>query len=322
MNMKYAITADLGGTTVKIGLFYQNELLDYMTYDATPALDFIAVMCRFKSNIHIILNRFDITVSEVDFIGLAMPGIVDDKNCIVRAINEKYSGAINFNFIEWFSSEMNLDVLIENDANAALLGEKSRGVLGDCQDAILFMLGTGVGTSVLSGGRIFKGAHGQGGCLGGHFSINPRGRKCNCGSVGCVEAEASTWALAGILKDHFNFKESSLSKIDSPKIKDLVLNIDKGDTLAIRVLEDFIYVWGAGIVNMIHAYDPEVVVLSGGVFNAADKIVIPLTKYVEEHAWTSWGKVQITLSLNPEQSALYGMNHIICEKRRLNEKNQ
>jgi glucokinase len=181
----------------------------------------------------------------------------------------------------------------------------------DCRDLVMVTLGTGVGSAVLMDGKLLYGRHFQAGNLGGHFTVNYRGYPCTCGNVGCVEAEASTWRLPSLLKSHPGFEHSSLVPEHVLDFETLLRHSDAGDAVAEEILEHCIAVWSAGIITMIHAFDPEKVILGGGVMHAAGRILPALQEQVDRFAWTPWGKVALLQARNLRTAALHGADYLI-----------
>lgn len=307
----YNIGVDFGGTNVKLALFKDDELIEFGTYASENNRDFPLILSEMNAHVMKILSDRGMSLESVDGIGIAMPGIVDFKNKRLRSINGKYEEAVGFDIEEWIQTNMNLKCVVENDANAALLGEKAQGTIGEAGYAALFILGTGVGTAALINGDLLRGAHNQAGCLGGHFIVDYNGRACNCGSIGCLEAQASTWALPEVVKMRHGYHMSTLREEKTPQIRELVTHAAAGDDFSQMVLHEFVEKWSAGLINIIHAYDPEIIVLSGGVFNAGEVITRPLIERVRRFAWTPFGDIEIVVSNNPNQSVLYGMNYLI-----------
>ena len=163
----------------------------------------------------------------------------------------------------------NVDFFIDNDARLAAVGEWKFGAGNDTNDLVVMTIGTGIGTSVITEGKLLRGKHFQAGCLGGHISVVYNGRMCTCGNKGCVEAYASTWSLKKRIEEHETFNKSSLSTVAVIDFETLFAEADKNDALAIYFKNDCIDLWSAAIVNLIHAYDPEVVVIGGGVMQQA-----------------------------------------------------
>ena len=308
---KHGICIDFGGTEVKVGLFLENKLLETHAYHARVEVAFEDVLFEAKAFIETVLFSHGLIWQDLMGIGIAMPGIVHFHNKKLISINEKYDSAIGFDIEGWVRQHLDLPVILENDANAALLGEKMIGTIGDAKYAALMIFGTGVGTAVIIEDKLFRGAHYQGGCLGGHMIVDYKGRACNCGSIGCLEAQASTWALPEIAKLRPEYHMSCLKEIKQPKLKDLVVQAESGDAFSKKLLQEFIEKWSAGIINLIHAYDPEVIVLSGGILQAGEVITKPLIERVKTFAWMPNHQVEIVVSHHLKESVLYGMQSLI-----------
>jgi glucokinase len=172
-------------------------------------------------------------------------------------------------------------------------------------------LGTGIGSEVLLEGKLLRGKHFQAGNLGGHFTVNHRGAICTCGNIGCMESEASTWRLPELIRNHPSYPSSSLQKETVLDYETLFRNAALKDSLAVEILEHCFSVWSAGIITMIHAYDPEIVILSGGIMKSASIILPELQERVDRYAWTPWGKVKLFEAENIDTAALYGGDYLV-----------
>lgn len=302
------VSVDMGGTVVKLSLVDEGRVVDARSLPAAsseglgvqmPALvDAVRALCRDNA----------IDVSACRGIGLSMPGLIDSTEARVLSINEKYEDAPDFDFRAWASEAIGLPLKLENDAHAALLGEWRHGAGRGVDDVVMVTLGTGYGTSVVIGGRLLRGRHHQAGVLGGHLTIRAEGRPCNCGSVGCIEAETSTWALPGIIRSHPSYPFSGLSDADVLDYRALFRAAADGDELAMHLRDRSLRLWSLSLVNLVHAYDPERIVMGGGIMNAADLILPVVREYVYEHAWTPWGDVEIVPAQHGDHAALLGMH--------------
>ncbi len=310
---KFRIAVDFGGTEVKIGIFKDDEIINFSTYKSSINKSGEEILLQLKKYLDEINKKLNLSYSDYTGIGIGMPGIVNFKKKTLISINGKYDDFVNFDFQAWCLENLGLNCILDNDANAALLGEKAVGTIENAENAVIFILGTGVGTAAMLGGKLIRGAHNQAGCIGGHSIVNINGRKCNCGTLGCVEAQASTWALREIVAEDTKFKDSPLHKTENIGIKDLWENYQKGDEFATVLYNDFIKMWSAGIVNLVHAYDPEVVVLSGGPFLAGKTFINQLERKVNELAWAPYGKVEFAVSENPKHSVIHGVKELIKE---------
>ena len=154
------------------------------------------------------------------------------------------------------------------------------------------------------GGRLLRGKHFQAGVLGGHLVADFEGRPCTCGGVGCVEAEASTWALPELCREAPGFAASALARGGRLDFEALFACAAEGDAVAVAVRDRCLAVWAAGAVAMVHAWDPEVLVVGGGVMRSAAAVLPAIEAHVHRHAWTPWGKVAVRAAALGERAAL------------------
>jgi len=208
--------------------------------------------------------------------------------------------------VEWCEETIGAPLHIENDARLALLGERHAGAARGVDDVVMMTLGTGVGGVAMIDGRLLQGRHGQAGLLGGHLGATIDGRPCTCGSRGCVEAEASTWALPEICRGWAGFAQSALSRARCLDFETLFSRATDGDRMARGIPDRCLRVWGAGAVSMVHAWDPELVVIGGGVMRGAGEVLPFVREHVRRHAWTPWGQVTVRAAELGEQAALLG----------------
>ena len=304
------VAVDLGGTRTKVGVLKDGELLGCSMKESFSQDDFTVSIARLKEQINELLSEHAISSEQVDGVGLAFPGLVDVMEKKVISTNAKYDQAGGFNFTEWAAAEWGAKFAIENDARAALVGEWQSGVGKGVDNIVMMTIGTGIGGVCLMKGKLLLGAHFQAGVLGGHFTVNYHGGRCSCGNLGCVEAEASTWRIAELIKGHGNFSASLLADADKLDYKALFEAAAKDDPLASELLEKSLNVWAAGLVNMIHAYDPEMVILHGGVMADKDIILPYVEDYIKKYAWTPWGEVKVEASSSTDYAALYGMDFL------------
>ena len=173
-------------------------------------------------------------------------------------------------------------------------------------DVVMMTLGTGIGGVAMIEGKLLRGKHAQAGCLGGHIPAVFNGRPCACGAIGCAEAEASGWSLTLIVKDWPRAAESTLSRYSNIGFKELFEEAARGDTVALAIRDRCLNVWAATAVGLVHAYDPELILIGGGVMKSAGVIIPYIESYVHKYAWTPWGKVQIRAAELGNNAALMG----------------
>lgn len=304
------IAIDIGGTYIKIGLVKDGNIIIKTSIEAHPDRDFNISMREIEYTILSLMNKTKTRKKDLKGIGIGFPGLVDSINMRVLSTNKKYDTAKDFNFTKWGKDSFNTPLFLENDARLALLGEWQYGTGKGIGNIVMVTLGTGVGTATIIDGKLLIGKHFQAGNLGGHFTVNVNGAECTCGNLGCVEAEASTWRLAEILKSDPRYDESLIrgTKLD---FESLFKYAKDGGELSLSIRDHCLEVWSAGIINLIHAYDPELVIIDGGVMKSADVIIPFIRNKVNKYAWTPWGDVQIKESKIPNRSALLGAYHLL-----------
>lgn len=239
-------------------------------------------------------------------LGIAVPGIV--RNSVMVAARDKVAYLLGRDLSGWSASTFGLPAVVENDARAACWGEFVHGAGRGVADLAVLTVGTGVGMAVIADGRPLRGAHGHGGILGGHMRIHPQGRPCNCGGRGCIEAEASGWALARMLRGRPEAREWA----DGTGIgfHHVLAAAAQGSELAQTIRADFIEVWALAISNLCQLADPARVVLSGGLMAGAGDFLAELTKRVRELAWDSASAPDLVVARNVWASATLGIAHL------------
>lgn len=279
---------DFGGTDIKLALVAHGAVISSASVpvrDTRNALDIASTEAR-------ALVRASGRSPRAA--GIAVPGVVDpDAHALLHA-NDKYASLRGVDLRAWARDELGLPAAVENDARAALIGETSSGDARGAQNAVLVALGTGIGTAALVDGRVLRGARGNAGILGGHATVDIGGPACPCGNVGCAEALASTWAL----------------RTHHPQVGDMPALIASSATNPehAELLDSFLHVWSATVVTLCHMYDPEVVLLTGGVMRAGDIVRNPIESYTAKHLWPSITAPAIVATTQPELSVVRGLS--------------
>ena len=309
--MKHTIAIDLGGTIIKIGLLKNGQLIDRTEIKAQSASGLKPQLPELEKVIGILLQANQLLAADVLGIGFSFAGLVDSSKNRILSTNQKYDDGPDVDLVGWALEKWNWPLFAENDARMALLGEWQCGAGKEYRDLVMMTIGTGIGTGVLINGQLLKGKHFQAGNLGGHFTVNHEGSPCTCGGKGCVEAEASTWRLPSLLKEHPEFKNSALRYEKVLDFKALFHHAENNDLVAKEVLDHCLSVWSAGIITMIHAFDPEIIIISGGIMKSASVFLPVLQENVNKFAWTPWGKVKLVEARFPDSAALYGADYLV-----------
>lgn len=305
----YYIGIDLGGTVIKVGLVRGGQIFGSRRLEAVsknglkPRLEMIADV------IDELLIESVITEGSFGGVFLAFPGIVDIRNKCVVSTNAKYDDAPSVDLQRWCLEHWNVPFAIDNDARAATVGEWQFGVACGKENVVMMTIGTGIGTGVILEGRVLYGQRYRAGSLGGHLIVNYKGRRCTCGNIGCVEAHASSFFLPQIIRDNENLSANFKMNASNYDFKSLFIQASAGAVDAKLVIEDCLNVWSAAIVNYIHAYDPQVVILGGGIMRSADLVLPHIRDRVNSLAWCPDDRIEIEASILGDDAALVAADY-------------
>jgi glucokinase len=302
--MRHAIAIDLGGSHASLGLVSENVLLATREIHVEATAGLLPLLPRLRECSFQLLEEQGLKIADCMGVALSLPSLVDFHARRIASANNKYPDATKIDLQQWSRDTFRLSLVLENDARAALLGEATAGVLRGCRDALMLTLGTGVGCAVLVGGKLFRTMQPQGGNLGGHIPVRLDGRQCVCGAFGCMESEASGWALPLIAQEMTGFTKSTLKRETKLDFATVFAHSDAGDVVAAAVINHCLKVWSIGLVGLVHAYGPQMVVLGGGV--AARPDVLPaIAEYVQRYAWAPAGAVEIVTAQLGNRAPLY-----------------
>ena len=309
--MEYTFAIDLGGTIIKIGLLKTGQLIDRKEVRAQSVSGLKSQLPELETAINHMLRSNHLQKEDVMGIGFSFAGLVDSSAGRILSTNQKYDDGPETDLVGWALSKWNWPLFAQNDARMALLGEWQYGAGMNCRDLVMVTIGTGIGSAVLIDGQLLVGKHFQAGNLGGHFTVNHKGTICTCGNIGCVESEASSWRLPSLLKEDPEFLNSSLKVEELLDFKALFYHAGNNDVFAKKILEHCLSAWSAGIITMIHAFDPELIILSGGIMKSASMFLPALQEKITRLAWTPWGKVKLVEARFPDSAALYGAYYLV-----------
>lgn len=281
----YYLGIDLGGTNIAVGLVdedYKIILKDKVPTGASrpisEIMDDMAELCKS------VINKANITVDEVESVGIATPGSVDPKTGYLRyANNIKVS---NYPMAEELHKRFPVKkVFLENDANAAALAEAKAGAGKGCSDLVMITLGTGVGGGIVIGGKLYSGFNYSGAELG-HTVIEYGGRPCSCGRLGCFEAYSSATGLINMTKEKMIENADSLmwelvsDNLDNVSGRTAFDAAKKGDAAAKKVVDMYIKYLACGLTNMVNIFQPQVLCIGGGICGEGDYLLKPLIRAI------------------------------------------
>lgn len=299
-----ALAVDLGGSHATCALVEDRSILTSRTVSADRTTGLGPLLPLLAETLNAV--RAQRASPEPAGVAFSFCGLVDYVRSRIMSTNAKFDDGPSLDLVAWCRDEVKLPLKLDNDGRVALLGEWYAGAARGYDDVVMITLGTGIGGAAMSQGRLLRGKHSQAGCLGGHLPVDFQGRRCTCGAIGCAEAEASSVALPEVCRSHPRFSFSTLAAETSITYERLFYHVAQGDRVAEEIADRCRRVWATTIVALIHAYDPEIVVVGGGVMKSAAQILPFLQAYVEQHAWTPWGKVRVASAELGNNAALLG----------------
>ncbi len=312
---KKCIGVDVGGTTVKVGLFeLDGTLLRKWEVPTRKEEGGVNILPDVAASIRKVLEEEQLTLNDVAGAGMGIPGPVLPDGYVEVCVN---LGWHDINPQRQLSDLLEgLPVRSGNDANVAALGEMWQGGGKGYCDIVMVTLGTGVGGGVIIDEKIVAGKHGLGGEIG-HIRIREGEKEaCNCKGHGCLEQVASATGIAREARRAMAAKsgDSMLRKFgDAVTAKDVLDCAKAGDALALEVMETVCYYLGWGLAMISMTVDPEVFVIGGGVSKAGTFLTDMVEKYYKEFTPISENKAGITLATLGNDAGIYGAARLILD---------
>ena len=279
------IGVDLGGTSIKVGLVSDNGIIVNKLAVPTGAHRDVTEICND------IADAIRKTADGNDFsgIGIGSPGMVDNASGTVLRANNFAHNPLRLKD-EISKAFPKIPVAVDNDASCAALAESLYGAAIGAGLSILITLGTGVGCGIVQDGKLWRGAQNKGGELG-HMVVHTNGESCTCGRKGCLEAYASATAL--IRDTTREAKEGSLiyktvngdlSKITAKTPFDLA---KQGDPTCIAIVNNYLHYLSEGIANISNLFNPECIILGGGVSNEGTALTDRLSLLIQDKCFSN-----------------------------------
>ncbi len=286
----YDVGIDLGGTGIKAGVVGKDgKILQKATRPTNASGHYTEIVRDMAETALEAVKLSGLELKDIANIGIGSPGTIRKLDGVIV-----YANNINFRntpIREEMKKYINKPIYLENDANCAALGESVAGAARGAEISVTVTLGTGIGGGVIINGKIFSGFNFSGSELG-HMVIVSGGEKCSCGRSGCWESYASATALIRETKEGLERNPSSeiynliggdLSRITAKTAFDAA---KLGDDAAREIVEQYIIYLGEGIVNTVNIFQPEIVVIGGGISNEGEYLIQPLREFVEANRYT------------------------------------
>ena len=283
------IGIDLGGTTVKSALCAPDGTLLHKQSAPTPTGDAAGLCAAMKQLALGLCAAQGAAPEQITSIGIGVPGSFDKATCTLKFGTNL--GMNNVCFADAFRPDFGCTVQLDNDANCAALGEVTAGAAKGAKNMVMVTLGTGVGGGIIIGGKLYTGCNGIAGELG-HMVVRQGGERCGCGREGCLEAYASAasfvrFAERALAAGRGSLLQAHAGHLNAKMICDAV---DAGDALACELFDEYCVNLSCGLANFINIFQPEAIVLGGGLAGYGEKLLAPLRRLTLPQTFRSDGR--------------------------------
>lgn len=281
--MKYYLGIDIGGTAVKAGIITESgEVIEKRSLSANINNYQVPLLERVKKTALEIKTAAQKKEFEIQGIGVSAAGQIDSNKGVIIGDNGHIPNWKGTNLKREIEELTNLKTEVENDANCAAIAEKWLGNAREYRDSIIYTIGTGIGAGIIIDNQIFNGRQGIGGEIG-HMIIEHQGRKCSCGNRGCFEQYASMTALVRDVKNELKLEQ----EIDGRYI---FKELKEGNYEIKKVVDKFLHYHVTAIISLLHIFNPEAVIIGGGVSAQKELLIRPLEKLVKAKAMPAFTK--------------------------------
>ena len=284
------LAVDLGGTKIITAIISDQGQIMAREYCLTLAEEGPQpVINRILSAIDHLLSGKSMAPSQLDSISLAAAGAIDfDQGLVTSSPN--LPGWHNIPLRDTVKEKYGVNTFLINDASAAALGEHQFGAGKGVNNLVLLTVGTGIGGGIIINGELYLGACGSAGEIG-HMTIDVNGPRCSCGNIGCLETLTSGTAVAReAIRRISQGERSSLTEIVSGKIEDITSEMVEdaaagGDSLASEVILQAATYLGVGMVNLVNIFNPEMIIVGGGMAKMGDRLLNPARQVVMDRVF-------------------------------------
>lgn len=312
---KYVFGVDVGGTTVKLGLFdIEGNLLDKWEIPTRKENGGELILADTAESIKAKMEEKDMLKKDVVGVGLGAPGPIDGEGTVYGAVNLGWG---TFSIRDTLAELLGLPVKAGNDANVAALGEMWKGGGQGCKNLIAVTLGTGVGGGIIVNGEILTGAVGAGGEIGHMHVEDNETERCGCGNTGCLEEYASATGVVRLARralrsceDPSVLRNVPEEKLSAKKVFDAVKD---GDDLAVKIAEQFGEYLGKGLGVVASIINPEVIVIGGGVSKAGKILFEYISPYFYKTVFRGSSDVKFALATLGNDAGIYGAARLVLE---------
>ena len=309
----YCFGIDVGGTTVKCGLFRTDgTLVEKWEIPTRKENNGDQILPDVAAAVNAKMEEKGISKEEVEGVGIGVPGPVNSKGEVSRAVNLFWGYK---NVVGEMEELTGLHAEAGNDANVAALGEAWKGAAEGSKNVIMVTLGTGVGGGIIIDSKIIAGHHGAGGEIG-HACVNhDEVRPCNCGNHGCLEQYASATGIVRVANDILeeSQEDSKMRHVEKLSAKNVLDFYKEGDALAVKTMEKVGDILGSTLAMFACVTDPEAIVIGGGVSKAGKALTDCIQKYYQKYAFPSCKSTPIILASLGNDAGIYGAARMVIK---------
>lgn len=308
--MNYCFGVDIGGTTIKMGLFqFNGEVIDKWEIKTRVENEGAAILPDIAASVKEKMEKYKLEKENVLGIGVGVPAPVSENGIVNGSANLGWKYKEVKHELEEYTD---INVKVGNDANVAALGEMWKGSGLGNKNMVMVTLGTGVGGGIIIDGKILGGAHGAGGEIG-HICVNyEEEEKCGCGNRGCLEQYASATGITRLANMRLK-KDDNPSKLRETEVsaKTVFDAVKEGDALAIEVAEEFGKYLGYALANIAVLTDPSVIVIGGGVSKAGEILLTFVEKYFRQRVFFANESVKFALAQLGNDAGICGAAKLV-----------
>jgi glucokinase len=315
---RYCFGVDVGGTTVKLGLFdIEGTVLDKWEIPTRTRGAGVDILPDIAESVRGKLLEKSIENKDVLGVGIGVPGPVDGEGVIHKAVNLGWGV---FNIVETLKDLLGgLKVKAANDANVAALGEMWKGGGLGYKNMVLATLGTGVGGGIIVDGKVVTGATGSGGEIGHIHIVDGEPEECGCGNHGCLEQYASATGIVrlanrkldSVADDSVLRKAREDNELTAKAVFD---GVKAGDKLSCEIADEFGCYLGKGLAAISCGINPDVIVLGGGVSKAGDVLIDYVAKYYRQYVHYGSRDAKVVLATLGNDAGIYGAAKLILDE--------
>jgi glucokinase len=316
--VRYVVGIDVGGTNLVAGTVAEDgsEIIGVVSEPTLAEQGPDAVVGRIVKLAH--ASMADAKGKNIVGVGIGSPGPLNTKTGIVLLTPNL--GWTNMPLREKVGSALGLPATLDNDANCAVYGEWWRGAAQGAKYVVGLTIGTGIGGGIVIDGEIYHGASDVAGEIG-HMVIDANGRHCKCGNYGCIEAYASGPNIAARAVEGIGSFDSTLPQYVNGDLTKITAQIvyeaaNDGDAYALDIVRETAHLLGAAVSSLVNIFNPDVVVICGGVTQAGDTLFKPLRSEVKRRAFKpAWDACRIVPGTLPGTAGVYGAAAVFIQQQ-------